>query len=445
MIAYITDRNGFILLTAASDLPNNQLIVNDILVDDLESGVKTLELTLAATKEVRENCTCGNYVMAYNIPFTIVTSSFNTAEKTVVLYCEDAGLDLRNKICSSVAKSSKSFQGWIEATLGTSSVSGWNYNINIVNKNKTLEYTNEENALVRLRDILKNYDAEMYFSYEIKGFEWVSRTINFIQKRGSESVHKLYKDKEVKDIIREESVNELATVWIIPNLSKLSGYSSATKSFPIEGNRKHSYSVVGNEVRCNEAIKKWKSKLDTDGRIVSVVSVDYKNAASAISYAVREMEKIVEPAVNYTIELLKLPEGITVGDYVYVLDASDEILLNARVQTLTTSESSETYEIVLADFVEVESRIVPVDFETFDTYTLSITSSSGLIGKGTISTVLSATVFMNGKAITSASELPSDMILNWYSDGVKVGSGFTYTVSNLTNTKSFSCKLEEVV
>ena len=38
------------------------------------------------------------------------------------------------------------------------------------------------------------------------------------------------------------------------------------------------------------------------------------------------MEKIVEPAVNYTIELLKLPEGITVGDYVYVLDASDEIL-----------------------------------------------------------------------------------------------------------------------
>ena len=75
MIAYITDRNGFILLTAASDLPNNQLIVNDILVDDLESGVKTLELTLAATKEVRENCTCGNYVMAYNIPFTIVTSS----------------------------------------------------------------------------------------------------------------------------------------------------------------------------------------------------------------------------------------------------------------------------------------------------------------------------------------------------------------------------------
>lgn len=451
MIIYIADRQGKILSSAATDLPENNNLISDKLTDELASGIKIFECTLAATDKLRETAVTGNYVLAYGSLFAIITSRFATSDKTIELYCEDAGLDLINKVVGNVTKAAKTFSGWIEATLGASSDSGWNYNYNISDSSKTLEYTSEATALERLLDILANYDAEMYFSYEIKGFKWVSRTINFVQKRGSaENEHRLYLNKEISAISEEKSIMDLATVWIVygadnKKLASLSGYSAAAKNIDKNG---HHYEVVGSEVRCTDAIDSWKSKLDTDGRIVQVKYTEYKNAADAITYAVNNM--VVDTVYTYEVSLAVFPEDIECGDYVYVLDDSDDILLYARVLSWVRSETGNN-ECTLGDFVRVESSIADIDFTKIRIYSMQIESSNGLIGKDSVSTVLSVTVFRNGQAITEASRL-SEGQLHWYEDNVLIpptdirisNGGFTFTTGALTTGHTYSCKLEEV-
>ena len=116
-------------------------------------------------------------------------------------------------------------------------------------------------------------------------------------------------DKEVKSISKEESIVDLATVWQLYGkdkkaLSQLTGYSTVAKSYPASGNRRHSYTVSGNQVICNEAVNEWKSKLDTDGKIVQAKYTEYTKAADLINYALREMEKIVEPLLTIEVEFL---------------------------------------------------------------------------------------------------------------------------------------------
>jgi len=451
MVIYITDRHGIVLHSVASDLPESREIISDKLTDELASGIKIFECTLIATDKIRDTAITGNYVLAYGSLFTIMTSRFDTDGGTVELYCEDAGLDLINRIAGNVAKASKTFSGWIENTLGTSASSGWTYNYNIADTSKSLEYTSESTALERLLNILANYDAEMYFSYEIHGFKWVSRTINFVQKRGSaEKEHRLYLNKEISAISEEKSIMDLATVWKVygadnKKLEKLSGYSSATKTFDKNG---HHYEVVGSEVRCTDAIDNWKSKLDTDGRIVQVKYTEYKKAADAIAYAVRSM--VVDTVYYYEVKLAHFPEDIECGDYVYVLDDTDDILLYARVLSWTRSETGRN-ECTLGDFVRLESSIADIDFSKIRIYSMQIESSAGLIGKDSLSTVLSVTVFRNGQAITEAADLVEGE-LHWYEDNVLIPSsdsrisndGFTFTTGTLTTGHTYACKLEEV-
>lgn len=360
MVLYITDRNGYVIQTCASDLPNNNLIVEDTLTDDLKSGVKTFECTLIATEAIKESAKCGNYIMVYGSLYTIINSSFNTESGTVSLYCEDCGLDFINRIVDKVDKTTKTFKNWIIATLGTETVSGWKYNFNIPNRSKELEFTSESTATERLLSILDNYYAEMYFTYEIDGFNWVQRTINFVEKRGTSiDPKKLYINKEVVGITKQEDVSQLATVWKVygkdnKKLSALTGYSSIDKTVRKNG---YTFKIDGDEIRCQEAMAKWISKLDKDGVIKQVKRLDFDTAQSAVSFAIEEMLKVVEPIITYEVTLSNLEEDIECGDYIYVLDDLDNILLKSRVLNIIKKSVDKSVEITLGEFTEVKSSI----------------------------------------------------------------------------------------
>lgn len=459
MVIYIADRHGEILDIAATDLPENHTILDDKLSDTIASGVKTFECVLQITDSLRETAVVGNYIMAYDRPFLIVQSTLTTSNQTIELYCEDAGLSFINRIVGPVKSTSKTLRGWIETTLGSEGASGWEYIFNTPETvQKTLEYTSEATALERLLDIMSNYNLEMFFSYTLQGLSWAKKTINFTQKRGNEnSGHYLYLNEDIADIRLQKSILELATVWKMYGannvaLEKLKGYSSAQKIFETE---KHKYEVVGSEVRCSDALDTWKSKLDTDGRIVQVKYTDYSKASACIEYAVREMEKIVDPVYTYEISFIRLPDNLECGDYVYILDPEDNILASARVLEWSNSETQGIKEAVLGDFVQLESSMADINFSEYSIYTLSIMSSNGLTGNGSLSTTLSATVYHNGNAITESEDLLQGS-LSWYIDGALITNdsdpttfpyiaddGFTLQTGTITAGHTYVCRLEE--
>lgn len=367
MIVYITDRYETVLSIASTSLPEGIRILDDMMTDEIESGIKTFEIVLSAKDEsIRDHAIAGNYILADGTMFIILTDTFDSAGKTVSLYCEDAGLDFINRTCGKVTKTAKTFEEWITNILGSSSSSGWTYNFQIdKTKSKTLEYTSESTATERLLNILDSYDAEMYFTYIIDGLKVSERIINFTKKRGGDEGLRLYINREVKSITRTNSIEKLATVWKVYGkdnkpLSSLSGYDDAVKQYnkgDVIGKTtlKHSYKVVGSEVRCTEAMNRWKSTLDKDGKISNVRYTNYSSASSAIEYAIRQMEKAVEIETTYEVQLIKFPDNLKCGDIVAVLDAHDNILLEARALKWTRSESRGTASIELGDFVTLQS------------------------------------------------------------------------------------------
>lgn len=456
MVIYIANRNSEVIATATSELPNNKTLISDTMTDDLASGVKTFECTLIATDELKTAAVSNNYLLADGQLYTIVSDDYDNLEQTISLYCEDAGLDLLNRVVGEVAKTSKTFDGWVTATLGSSSASGWTYNYTSIDKSqtKTLEYTSNASATERLLDILSNYDIEMYFTYEISGLKWISRTINFTQSRGTqENPHALYMNHDIEKIIRKRDVENLATVWQMYGkdkkpLNKLNGYAAATKDYTKRGN---TFKVVGKEVRCLDAIDKWKSALDKDGRIVQTKYTNYSGAQACINYALREMVKIVDPVVTYEVSLRHIYDNAQCGDYVDILDAHNDVLLRARIITLKRSYVLGDISVTLGDYTALKSSKAELNVDAVaQIFTLSITSSAGLVGNGSLMTVLTVTVYLNGSTISSAAELPNDtMHLVWYEDGVQVADsdprisddGFTFTTGTITTGHTYKCEL----
>jgi len=456
MVIYIADRYGAVQTTASSDLPENKTLISDTMTDDLNSGVKTYECELIATDEIKAAAVAKNYVLADGQLYTIISDEYDNREQTISLYCEDAGLDLLNRVCGEVAKTSKTFEAWITSTLGSSSKSGWAYNFSGLDKTqqRMLEYTSTTSATERLLDILDNYDAEMYFTYDIEGLKWITRTINFTDARGqSEDIKSLYMNYDVEKITRKRNVEDLATVWVMYGkdkkpLKKLTGYASATKDIEKKG---HTFQVVGNEVRCIDAIEKWTSSLDKDGRVVQYKYTNYSGATACINYAVREMCKIVDPVTTYEVALRNIYDGAQCGDQVKVLDAHNNVLLQARILELTKSFVTGSASVKLGDFKALKSSKAELNVDAISQiFTLSITSSAGLVGNGSIETVLTVTLYLNGQTISSVDELPVGHLV-WYEDGVVVSdtdprisdSGFTFSTGVLTTGHTYKCALED--
>ena len=133
MVIYFANRNSRVIGTASSELPENKTLITDQMTDDLTSGIKVFECTLIATDEIKEVAVSGNYLLADSQLYTIISDDYDNSDQTIKLYCEDAGLDLLNRYCPEIAKTSKTFEQWVKASIDLEAA-GWTLNFSGVNK-----------------------------------------------------------------------------------------------------------------------------------------------------------------------------------------------------------------------------------------------------------------------------------------------------------------------
>ena len=102
MIVYFADRTMSILGMASTDLPQGFLIRDDKRIEDIDSGVASLEFAISYTDETREQakqmCAAGNYMLRYHKNkyefYTIIETTHRNKTQVYEVYGEDAGLDL---------------------------------------------------------------------------------------------------------------------------------------------------------------------------------------------------------------------------------------------------------------------------------------------------------------------------------------------------------------
>ena len=379
MIIYFADRAMNILGSASTGLPKGLMITNDKKTEEISEGVAIFECNLdydfansnkdeKQEVDVKKLAAVGNFILKQSADdgkaevYTIIDSTIDPIQKDASIYAEDAGLDLLNEVVGTyTADKAYSIDHYINKFAYDS---GFEIGINEVsNLTRKLSWDGEATATERLLSVATQFDnAEIEFSFKVEHMAVTGKYINVYKKRGNDSGVTLTIGKEVSGFRIKSSIADLATAYRCTggtpegseNAITLDGYKYDDGDFH----------VFGSYVMSRKALEKWSryqiktEKKENDvGHIVKSFTYDTTSKAELCNRAVSSLKKICDEAVTYEVELLYLPDGVKVGDTVSIVDVDDNTYLTARLLKLETSESNDTKEAELGDYVRQESGI----------------------------------------------------------------------------------------
>lgn len=377
MIIYFADRAMNILGSASTGLPKGLMITDDKKTEEISEGVATFECNLdydfvnsdeEQEVDVKKLAAVGNFILKQSADssevevYTIIDSTIDPIQKDASIYAEDAGLDLLNEVVGKYAADKAYNIAYYINKFAYDS--GFEIGINEVsNLTRKLSWDGETTATERLLSVATQFDnAEIEFSFKVENMAVTGKYINVYKNRGNDSGVTLTVGKEVSGFRIKSSIADLATAYRCTggtpegseNPITLNGYKYDDGDFYVEG----SY------VKSRKALEKWsryqikteKNKNDV-GHIVKSFTYDTTSKSELCNRAVSSLKKICDEAVTYEVELLYLPDGVKVGDTVSIVDDDDNIYLTARLLKLEMSESNDTKEAELGDYVRQESGI----------------------------------------------------------------------------------------
>lgn len=379
MIIYFADRAMNILGSASTGLPKGLMITNDKKTEEISEGVAIFECNLdynfvnpdedeEQEVDVKKLAAVGNFILKQSADdgkaevYTIIDSTIDPIQKDASIYAEDAGLDLLNEVVGTyTADKAYSIDYYINKFAYDS---GFEIGINEVsNLTRKLSWDGEATATERLLSVATQFDnAEIEFCFKVENMAVTGKYINVYKKRGNDSGITLTIGKEVSGFRIKSSIADLATAY------RCTGGTPEGSENPItlDGYKYDDgdFHVSGNYVMSRKALEKWSryqiktEKKENDvGHIVKTFSYDTTSKSELCNRAVSSLKKICDEAVTYEVELLYLPDGVKVGDTVSIVDDDDNTYLTARLLKLETSESNDTKEAELGDYVRQESGI----------------------------------------------------------------------------------------
>ena len=379
MIIYFADRAMNILGSASTGLPKGLMITNDKKTEEISEGVAIFECNLdynfvnpdedeEQEVDVKKLAAVGNFILKQGADssevevYMIIDSTIDPIQKDASIYAEDAGLDLLNEVVGKYAADKAYNIAYYINKFAYDS--GFEIGINEVsNLTRKLSWDGEDTATKRLLSVATQFDnAEIGFGFKVENMAVTGKYINVYKKRGNDSGVTLTIGKEVSGFRIKSSIADLATAYRCTggtpegseNPITLNGYKYDDGDFYVEG----SY------VKSRKALEKWsryqikteKNKNDV-GHIVKSFTYDTTSKSELCNRAVSRLKKICDEAVTYEVELLYLPDGVKVGDTVSIVDDDDNIYLTARMLKLEMSESNDTKEAELGDYVRQGSGI----------------------------------------------------------------------------------------
>lgn len=368
---YFTDRKFNVLGVASTSLPNAIQIYQDIEIEEIESGVGTFEASLSYKKnnKVQQHNTSfvkvGNFFLFQDEDgkckwYTIMKTKKDRLKKSIWFYGEDAGLDLLNEIVTEYA-ADKAYP--IAFYINKFAYdSGFEIGLNELGDSlqRKLSWEGTATATERILSVFTQFDhAELSFSFEVSGNRISKKLINIHKKRGAETNIKLSLDRDVENIITTESILSLRT-----GLRCIGGTPEGADS-PITL-RGYSYDdgtyfIKDDKLLNREANQLWTRYLtesgNDEGYIVGLFEYDTLSQSELCNRAITQLKAVSKAEQNFEVSISKLPDNVKIGDTVYIVDADDELYLQARVLKLEKSRSSNKATATLGDYLIKSSNV----------------------------------------------------------------------------------------
>lgn len=373
MILYFADKNFKILGTASTSLSGGYVITDDTKKEEVETGIATLDCTVAYTDDTRSDieswCRAGNYVLAYygkddsadvdivNL-FMITTTELSVLDHTIKFESEDSGLDLLNNLAKEYTGTEQmSAADYINKFLEKT---GFRLRNNNVSKNpKKLEWTSTDTVTKRLADIAEKFEIELAYGFSVKGLTVSDRWVDIADETGRDTKINLYINKEVNNITVKNTIENLATALYATGKDNLTliGFT-----IPEVDKDKYQIDPDGNLVSL-EALTKW-ARVDYAGKesysgnlYQKFESSDTASQADLYKLAKEKLDSISDIETNYEVDIADLPPGVGIGDRVNIVDDAGNTYISGRILELETSVTDGTKKATLGEYVIKDSGI----------------------------------------------------------------------------------------
>lgn len=370
MIVYFANRKMEILGQASTNLPKGIVIKEDNKVEEIDVGVATFECRITYSDETRATAEqwteAGNYILRSNDDekefYTIINTEIDTKERDIYIYAEDAGMDLLNEIlkASDENAAEQTCTEYVETAIYDS---GFQIGINESDDSvKKLLKFDEQTASERILDIMKEFELEVSYSFDIERLTVTNKYINIHKKRGKDTGVQLRDGRELDGITIKKTVENLATALLCTGSEDASGVKISLQDYEYDDG---DFYVEGHYLKSRNALAKWSryvnpnepNKIDNVGHIVQTFTYDTVDQKELCEQAIKELKKKCDIERNYEIEITHLPEGIKIGDIVNVVGDSGELYLQSRLLKLETSVVDNTQTATLGDYLIRSSGI----------------------------------------------------------------------------------------
>lgn len=373
MILYFADKNFKILGTASTSLSGGYVITDDTKKEEVETGIATLDCTVAYTDDTRADieswCRAGNYVLAYygkddsadvdivNL-FMITTTELSVLDHTIKFESEDSGLDLLNNLAKEYTGTEQmSAADYINKFLEKTGFRLRNNNVSALPKK--LEWTSTDTVTKRLADIAEKFEIELTYGFSVKGLTVSDRWVDIADETGKDTKINLFINKEVNNITVKNTIENLATALFATGKDNLTlvGFT-----IPEEDKEKYQIDPDGNLVSL-EALTKWarvdySSKESFSGNLYQKFeSSDTASQADLYKLTKEKLDSISDIETNYEVDIADLPPGVGIGDRVNIVDDAGNTYISGRILELETSVTDGTKKATLGEYVIKDSGI----------------------------------------------------------------------------------------
>lgn len=366
MILYFADRK-FNILGMAKSTSGGMTVSNDLRTEELGDGGASMECTIFFGDDRSQTETCtkpGNYLLNKSDRgtefYTIVEANINTADETVNLYAEEAGLDLLNEVVLQYeADQPYSIEYYINKFTADS---GFQIRVNeISDLTRQLSWTSEQTAMERILEVAESFnEAELAFDFEVKDLQVVAKYIDICQKRGNENTGvELRMKRDISDIRITKTIENLATaLYVTGGRPEGSSTPITLAGYTYDDGR---FFLQGPWLKDRDANKVWSRYLspgekgDGTGYIMGTYSYDTLSQSELCEKSVEELKKRSDMEVDYEVDIRNLPKQLKLGDTVNVVDNEGKLYLSARIRKLEISYANETATATLGDFISREA------------------------------------------------------------------------------------------
>lgn len=374
MIIYFADKKLNILGMASTKLSKGFKITDDSKVQAVDTGIATLGFKIVYTSEnkalLEQMTMTGNQLLCSrdgkDEVYTIIDTVEDSKNQDIEVYAEDAGLDLLNEIAGPFESAeAKPISWYIEKWTKDS---GFEIGINeISDRSRKLSWDGEATVTERLASLSKQFDAEVSYSFDIKGLTVAHKYINIHKRRGKDVKEELRLNRDIDRIVVKKSISNLATALIVKGGTPegqnepitLKGYVYDDGDFYVDADgRLCSRTALAKWGRISEITSEdGLKKTQTFKHITKTYSYDTVVQKTLCNHAIGKLKKIRDIEENYEIDINKLPENISIGDRINIIDEEGKLYLSARLLKLEESIDDGMQKATLGEYLIQDSGI----------------------------------------------------------------------------------------